>query len=207
MKSALTRLVCSAGGGDRMVAGNADPVCVRAVGHRFMCCSSLCGTLVQAGERPISKHKRHELTIPWPNALLASRRTHLRQFCGWFVLGLVAFAAEVALLDLLYQRLRCPLWFASAVAAEAVLLARFMTTDRLVFGQTKPTFVRCVRFHAAAAGSFAVSWLVLNGSATLLGVPYVAAVFMGSVAAFLLSALTNFLWVWRRTLDEDSAAI
>jgi putative flippase GtrA len=113
-------------------------------------------------------------TIPWPHdAPIASGHTHLGQFAGWFVLGLMAFGAEVALLALLYQSLRCPLWLASAVAAETVLLARFLATDRLVFGHVNPTLVRCGRFHGAAAGSFAVSWLVLNGSAALLGVSYV----------------------------------
>lgn len=134
-------------------------------------------------------------------------RTLLRQFAGWFVLGLVAFGAEVALLAVLYQRLRCPLWLASAVAAETVLLARFLATDRLVFGNETTSLVRCGRFHGAAAGSFAVSWLVLNGTATLLGLPYVAAAFMGSVAAFMLSALTNFLWVWRHAPDAGPATL
>ena len=123
------------------------------------------------------------------------------------MLGLVAFGAEVTVLAVLYQRLRCPLWLASAVAAETVLLARFLTTDRLVFGHSKPTLVRCTRFHGAAAGSFAVSWVVLNSSATLLGVPYVTAVFLGSVAAFMLSAVTNFLWVWRRATDDGPTTL
>ena len=48
------------------------------------------------GEAPVFKQMRHELKIPWPNdALHRCGRTHLRQFAGWFVLGLVAFGAEV----------------------------------------------------------------------------------------------------------------
>ena len=121
----------------------------------------------------------------------------LRQFAGWFILGVVAFGAEVALLGLLHQGLKVPLWLASAVAAECVLLARFVSTDRLVFGYAVPTLARCGRFHGAALGSFVVSWIVLNGTASVFGVPYVAAAFLGSVAAFVWSGLTNFLWVWR----------
>ena len=121
----------------------------------------------------------------------------LRQFVGWFVLGLVAFAAEVGVLGALHQWLGCPLWLASALAAEAVLLGRFLSTDRLVFGHARPGFARCFRFHTAAVGAFLVSWLVLNGSATVLHLPYVLAAFLGSVAAFGWSGLTNFLWVWR----------
>jgi putative flippase GtrA len=131
------------------------------------------------------------------SAALRTHRARVRQFGGWFGLGVLAFGAEVALLGLLHQWLKCPLWLASALAAEVVLLARFLSTDRLVFGHARPALARCGRFHAAAVGSFAVSWLVLNGSAVLLGAPYVAAAFLGSVAAFVWSALSNFLWVWR----------
>jgi putative flippase GtrA len=129
--------------------------------------------------------------------LTALNVARVRQFAGWFVLGVAAFGAEVALLGVLHQWLKCPLWLASAVAAECVLLVRFLSTDRLVFGYAVPTLARCGRFHGAAIGSFAVSWAVLNGTAAAFGVPYVAAAFLGSVAAFVWSGLTNFLWVWR----------
>jgi putative flippase GtrA len=121
----------------------------------------------------------------------------MRQFVGWFALGLTAFGIEVALLGVLHQWLRCPLWLASAVAAEFVLLARFLSTDRLVFGHARPGLGRCGRFHVAALGSFAVSWLALNGSSMFLDLPYVLAAFVGSIAAFGWSGVTNFLWVWR----------
>jgi putative flippase GtrA len=144
-------------------------------------------------------------------ALIPARTTsRLRQFGGWFVLGVAAFGAEVVLLGVLHQWLKCPLWLASAVAAECVLLARFLSTDRLVFGYPAPSLARCGRFHGAAVGSFAVSWVVLNGTASGFGVPYVAAAFLGSVAAFAWSGLTNFLWVWRSPQDRerlDTAAL
>ncbi len=107
------------------------------------------------------------------------------------------FDVEVVVLGVLHQWLGCPLWLASAMAAEGVLLGRFLSTDRFVFGHPRPTFGRCWRFHAAAVGSFAVSWLVLNGSTALLDLHYVVAAFLGSVAACSWSGLTNFLWVWR----------
>jgi putative flippase GtrA len=119
------------------------------------------------------------------------------QFAGWFVLGVVAFLVELGLLAITHQLMHWPLWIASAVAAELVLLSRFLSTDRLVFGYRRPSFGRCWRFHAAAAGSFLVSWVVLNGSADLFGVQYALAAFLGTVAAFLWSCVTNFLWVWR----------
>jgi DNA-binding CsgD family transcriptional regulator len=72
-----------------------------------------------------------------------------------------------------------------------------VTTDRFVFGHARPTLLRCVRFDLAAVGSFTVSWLVLNGSVQLLDVHFAIAAFLGSVASFIWSALSNFLWVWR----------
>jgi putative flippase GtrA len=119
------------------------------------------------------------------------------QFAGWFALGLLAFLFELGLLALLHQGLGMHLWQASALAGEVVVLSRFLSTDRFVFGYATPSFGRCWRFHVAAAGSFTVSWLVLNGSAHALGLPYPVATFVGSVAAFVWSGLTNFLWVWR----------
>jgi putative flippase GtrA len=129
------------------------------------------------------------------------------QFLGWFILGVVAFGAEIIVLGVLHQWLACPLWLASALAAETVLLGRFLSTDRLVFGHARPTFARCWRFHAAAAGAFTVSWLVLNGSAAALHVQYVLAAFLGSVAAFGWSGLTNFLWVWRSHARDSELLI
>ena len=124
------------------------------------------------------------------------------QFAGWFALGVLALGIELALLALLHQYLRWPLWQASAVAAEIVLLGRFLSTDRLVFGYPRPSLQRCWRFHASAAGSFAVSWLVLNATAASLGLPYPLACFAGTVASFVWSSLTNFLWVWRQDPEK-----
>lgn len=130
-------------------------------------------------------------------ALLRPIPVRVWQFAGWFAFGVIAFGVEVAILGVLHQWLRWPLWLASAIAAELVLLGRFMSTDRFVFGYSQPSLGRCWRFHLAALGSFAVSWTVLNGSAVLLDIQYVIAAFLGSVAAFAWSGLTNFLWVWR----------
>jgi len=120
------------------------------------------------------------------------------QFAGWFVLGVLAFLFEVGLLAVMHQWWGWHLWLASALAAEVVLLGRFLSTDRLVFGHSVPSFQRCWRFHLAALGSFTVSWLVLNASAHVLSCPYAVAAFLGSIAAFGWSGVTNFLWVWRR---------
>jgi len=121
----------------------------------------------------------------------------LVQFLGWVALGLIAFGLELGLLAILHQWLGMHLWQASALAGETVIIGRFLTNDRYVFGHPTPSFGRCWRFHVASIGSFTVSWLVLNGTAHALQVPYPVAAFLGSAAAFVWSALTNFLWVWR----------
>ncbi len=138
----------------------------------------------------------------------------LRQVAGWLVLGVAAMVAEIALLGLLYQGLGIPLWLASALAAETLILVRFVVADRWVFGYAHPAWSRCGRYHGAAAGAFVVSWVVLNGSAAALdasgvirqlqvglldesSVRYVVPALLGTGAAFVWSFLTNFLWVWR----------
>ena len=126
-----------------------------------------------------------------------TRRGSQRRFAGWVAVGVAAFGAEVALLALLHQGLAWPLWLASALAAEASLLARFLATDRWVFGYARPTLRRAGRFHGAAVVAFVVNWLVLNGAVGWWGVSYVLAALLGTGAAFGWSALTNFLWVWR----------
>ncbi len=121
----------------------------------------------------------------------------LRQLAWWFALGVVAVGVEIGWLSVLYQVLGIPLWLASGIAAETLILARFVIADRWVFGYPRPTLGRCGRYHGASAGAFSVSWVVLNGSAAALGVPYVAAALLGTGASFFWSLLTNFLWVWR----------
>jgi putative flippase GtrA len=103
---------------------------------------------------------------------------------------------ELALLRVLYEDLDWPLPIATAVAAEVLILFKFLTNDRLVFNHRFPTLGRLVRYHGASAGALLVYWLVVNALSLLLGVVYVAAFVVGTAAAFAWSLLTNFLWVW-----------
>ena len=119
-----------------------------------------------------------------------------QRVASWFVLGLGAALAELGLLRLLYEGLGWPLTVASAVAAETLILVKFAIADRWVFGHARPHLDRLLRYHGACAGALVVYWLVLNGLAGLLGVPYIVAFLLGSGASFAWSLLTNFLWVW-----------
>jgi len=119
-----------------------------------------------------------------------------RRVAGWFVLGVIASIVELALLRGLYEGLLWPLPVATAVAAEVLIIAKFLLNDRFVFGHPWPTFGRLFRYHGASAGALAVYWLVINGLNLIAGIPYVAAFVVGTGAAFTWSLLTNFLWVW-----------
>lgn len=124
-------------------------------------------------------------------------RARLWKLGGWFVLGVGALVVELGLITLLHEPLALPLWLATAVAAETTILGRFFANDRFVFGHLRPTRRRLLRYHGACAGSFVVSWLVINGLASGFGVQYQVAAIIGSGASFFWSLLTNFLWVWR----------
>lgn len=119
-----------------------------------------------------------------------------RRVASWFLIGLTASLVELALLRLLYEGAQWPLPVATAAAAETLILVKFLVTDRWVFGHASPTLDRLVRYHGASAGAFIVYWLVVNGLAVLLGLPYIAAFLVGTAAAFSWSLMSNFLWVW-----------
>ena len=85
---------------------------------------------------------------------------------------------------------------ATAVAAEVLILAKFVIADRWVFGHRRPSPTRLARYHGASAGALIVYWLAINGLAALFGLEYVLAFVLGTAAAFGWSLLTNFLWVW-----------
>jgi putative flippase GtrA len=121
---------------------------------------------------------------------------HTRRVASWVLIGLTASLVELALLRLLYEILRWPLPLATATAAEALIVVKFLVTDRWVFGHPTPTVERLVRYHGASAGAFVVYWLVVNGLGVLVGLPYVAAFLLGTAAAFAWSLISNFLWVW-----------
>jgi putative flippase GtrA len=120
-----------------------------------------------------------------------------RRLVSWVALGLTASLLELALLRVLVEILLWPLPIATAVAAEVLIVLKFLMNDRLVFNHAWPTFGRLVRYHGASAGALVVYWVVVNALSIALGVVYVIAFVVGTAAAFTWSLLTNFLWVWR----------
>jgi putative flippase GtrA len=115
----------------------------------------------------------------------------------WSSVGAIAAVAELGLLKALYEMLLWPLAIATAVSAEALIVAKFVISDRWVFGHQRPSVRRLIRYHGACAGALVVYWLVINGLA-VLGLAYEIGFVLGTAASFAWSLLTNFLWVWAR---------
>lgn len=126
---------------------------------------------------------------------LASGR--VRRLAGWTLVGVMAVGGELGLLVLLRDGLGWPIWLASLVAGELAILARFLATDRFVFGHHRPEAGRLARYHGACAVAFGVSWGVLNGLVAWLAVPYQLAWVVGTALSLAVSAVSSFLWVWR----------
>jgi putative flippase GtrA len=117
---------------------------------------------------------------------------------GWFAVGVAGAGLELALLRILVEVLGWPLSIATAIAAETLILGKFLAADRWVFDHAWPALDRLLKYHGASVGALLVYWLVINGVADLGNVPYVAAFVIGTGAAFAWSLVTNFLWVWAR---------
>jgi putative flippase GtrA len=120
----------------------------------------------------------------------------VRQVLTWVVVGLGASVVELGLLRVLYEGWLWPLPVATAVAAEVLILAKFVLSDRLVFGHPVPAWNRLIRYHGASAAALVVYWLVINGLTEFFNLPYVVAFVLGTGAAFVWSLISNFLWVW-----------
>jgi putative flippase GtrA len=125
---------------------------------------------------------------------------------SWFVLGVAAAVIELGLLRVLFELLTWPLPVATAVAAEVLILGKFLIADRWVFSHPWPAWDRLLRYHGASAGALVVYWLVINGLAALVAMPYVVGFVLGTGAAFAWSLLTNFLWVWARPVARNANA-
>lgn len=130
----------------------------------------------------------------FPDGLVAQLRS--RRVISWFVLGVGASLVELGLLRMLYEGLLWALPLSTAVAAEVLILAKFVIADRWVFGHARPSWERLLRYHGACLGALVVYWLVVNGLAGPLGLPYVAAFVLGTAASFAWSLVSNFRWVW-----------
>ena len=127
----------------------------------------------------------------------------VRRVIRWFVLGITASVVELGLLRSLYETLGWALPLATAIAAELLILAKFLIADRWVFNHRWPAWDRLLRYHGASAGALIVYWLVINGLAALIDLPYVVGFVLGTGAACTWSLLTNFLWVWARPLPRN----
>lgn len=119
-----------------------------------------------------------------------------RRVASWVVVGIAGSIVELGLLRGLVEVLVWPLPVATAVAAEVLIVAKFLVADRWVFHHSRPTLNRLARYHGASAGALVVYWVVVNWLGVIVGLVYVLAFIVGTGAAFVWSLVTNFLWVW-----------
>jgi putative flippase GtrA len=136
--------------------------------------------------------------VPEVCAILTTIVAQARELGGWLVVGVIGALLELGLLRLLVELVGWPLPIATAVAAETLIILKFLAADRFVFGHPWPTYTRALKYHGASAGALVVYWLVINALSVFEGVPYVAGFVLGTAAAFSWSLATNFLWVWAR---------
>ena len=125
-----------------------------------------------------------------------------RRVAGWVLLGITASLLELVLLRALFELAHWPLPIATAVAAEALIIVKFLLNDRFVFNHEAPTVRRMLRYHGASTGALAVYWLAINALSLLAGMPYVLAFVVSTGLAFSWSLITNFLWVWARPVQS-----
>ena len=125
-----------------------------------------------------------------------------RRVATWILFGATASLLELALLRELYEGLQWPLPIATAVAAEVLIIFKFLMNDRFVFNHAWPTFGRLLKYHGASAGALVVYWVAINALTLLGGVPYIPAFVLSTAAAFTWSLVTNFLWVWAHPVQS-----
>jgi putative flippase GtrA len=123
-------------------------------------------------------------------------RERFGQLAGWFALSVGAMVVELGLLRGLLA-VGVVLWLGTALAAEVLILARFVIADRWVFGHARPTWARLAKYQSSCLGSLAVSWVVTNVAVELAHMDVNFAFLLASGTAFCWSVMTNFLWVWR----------
>lgn len=123
-----------------------------------------------------------------------------RRVASWILIGVTASIVELALLRGLIEVLAWPLPVATAIAAEILIIIKFLVADRWVFSHRWPKLNRLLRYHGASAGALVVYWLVINALGLFAGLPYAAGFIVGTGAAFAWSLVTNFLWVWAEPL-------
>jgi len=125
-----------------------------------------------------------------------------RSIGRWWIAGLAFTGAGLIVLYALRDLLQFPLVLSTTVGGEGMLVLRFLLNDRWVFRHRRPTWIRLAQFHVASAGGAAIWWTVAN-LLPRFGIHYLAASLIGSGCSMVLSLITNFLWIWRRSSDKS----
>lgn len=138
-------------------------------------------------ERPSLAHRLQKIVTP--------------QLLRWFVVGAAFAAAGLALIKAMAGVLGWPYPLATLLSGEICTIFRFLVVDRWVFGHARPTMKRLWQYHLANAVGFAIWWCAANGL-KLAGVHYLLASVLAMFFSVGFSALSNFLWIWRKPAAE-----
>src|SRR5207302_2744248 len=99
------------------------------------------------------------------NARICHPDHHVRQpraLAGWVLVGVIGALLELGLLRLLVEVGAWPLPVATLVAAEVLIILKFLSADRFVFGHPHPTYARALKYQGASIAALVVYWLVIN---------------------------------------------
>jgi putative flippase GtrA len=134
-----------------------------------------------------------------------TQRIPWRALGRWWAVGLVFTVAGTGAMYVAKDVVHLPLFAATLISSELLMLVRFVVNDRWVFGNARPTWRRLWQFHVASAGGAAV-WLIVANGLPRFGVHYLIASLIGTACSVCLSMVSNFLWVWREGKAPATAA-
>ena len=133
-------------------------------------------------------------------------KNNFAKLIRWLILGFSFVFVSTGFLYLFVDFLQIPILWATFLAAESSTVLRFIANSFWVFGVKKLTFRECWQFHLANAGAFFVWWSVTN-ALIYFGTHYLLAGILAVGSSMFLSLYTNFFWIWRKRLTDNSSSL
>ena len=120
----------------------------------------------------------------------------MRRFFRYTVVGAVATAVHYALLAFVVELLRWPAWLGSGVGAVFGAQVAFFGNRAFTFAHAGDVAPAWAKFQGTAAAG-ALLGMVIVGSGVRLGVHYLAAQVVATLASLVLTFLVNRAWTFR----------
>ena len=123
----------------------------------------------------------------------------------WYVVGIGFTALGLLLIRFFCGTLGWPYAWVTLTQSETCNILRFLVVDRWVFKHPKPTWARLWQYHVANAFGFVV-WYGATNALKALGVNYLIAPVLATVASVGVNFLSNFLWIWKKPKSANAVA-